>query len=177
MKPLVATFFLMIAIAALSGFGFLVWMLDRDRVAYAEAVIRAEEESLRGESAARLRSTIQGSEEERAALENVLQITILDAVETIESAGKQAGASSVTIGEATPISSTPNGISRVSVVVNAEGTFPALMRAVQVYESLPMPSKLEQFEITKADKIWRLTARIRVTMAGPAPQASPAPTP
>jgi hypothetical protein len=152
-----------IAVALWAAFGALVWQLGLERAAYAEGVERTKQESIRGESTARLRASVQGTEAERAALESLVQITILQAVEAVEQAGEVAGASNVEIGEASP-STAPEGFSAVMIVVNASGSFAALTRAVSLFETLPIPAKLQQFELVKAEQqnAWRLTARLNV---------------
>lgn len=157
---------LLFASALWAGFGGLVWQLGVERTAYAEAVERAKQESIRGESSARLRASIQGTEAEREALESLVRLSILQAVETVEQSGVAAGATDVEIGEASPATA-PEGFSAVTIVVNASGQFSALARAVSLFEALPIPAKLEQFEIVKAEqeKTWRLTARLSVLHA------------
>lgn len=157
---------LLLAIGAWCGFGYLVTLVHADRASYANAASSAAQESARGESTARLHSTIQGTEVERAALESIIRVSIVDAVETIEMALKQAGASDIQIGEATPLTTSPQGLFTVSVVVTAGGSFVALLRAAGILEVLPVPSQMEQFEISKTDKAWRLSARLKVTLAG-----------
>lgn len=156
---------LFIAVLTWTGYGYLWYALSAERANYQELSATYESESVRGESATRLRSTIQNSERERAALEGVVRISLLDAAETIEEAGRQAGALEVSIGEATPLTKTVHNLTTYTFVVNAEGSFVALMRTITLFEALPMPSTVEQFEITKTDKTWRLTARLRATLA------------
>ncbi len=153
----------LLAVCAWVGFGFLLTMLHKERAAYAETALSSEEVQMREESAARLRATIQSTESERAQLESVIGVSIIQIAETIEAVGKQAGASSVTIGEATPISVPAPNIGGVAVVLNAQGSFVSLMRFVTLLEVLPIPSLLDQVEIAKVDKDWRLVARLRVT--------------
>jgi hypothetical protein len=169
MRALLAISILTLAIGAWGGFWFLTYTLYGDRTEYATALAESQENSTRGEAAVRLRTLIRESEAERAMLEDVFNITILEAVETIEATGRSAGARSVTIGSATPLPASPTqkGLTNVSIVVNAEGSFGALMRAVSLFEVMPVPSVVEHFEITKRDASWDLTARLRTTIATP----------
>ncbi|MEK7155851.1 MAG: hypothetical protein AAB734_03135 [Patescibacteria group bacterium] len=165
MRQIYAWGMLALAVAAWGACGYFAMIVQGDRTEYTSASARAEEESMREENAARLRSTIQGTEIERAALESLVGVTILDAVETIEAAAKQAGASDVKIGEASTQSTSTQKLSSVSVTVTASGSFVAVMRAVALLETLPLPSTIEQFDLSKSDSAWRLTARLRVTLA------------
>lgn len=160
---------LLVALALWGVFGFLVYDVYGERAELVLAQTTSREESLRGESAARLRATIQDTEGERAALESVVKVPILAAVETIESVGRKAGATEVSIGNASPVDAgMPEGVMAVSMVVNARGSFGALIRTLSVFETLPMPSTLEQFELEHVDNAWRLSARLRLVVAASA---------
>jgi hypothetical protein len=160
---------LIMALALWGVFGFLVYDLYSERSELVLAQASAREESLRGESATRLRATIQDTAAERAALERMVSIPVLAAVETIESAGKKAGATEVSIGSASPAGGAmPEGTMAVSVVVNARGSFAALMRTLRVFETLPIPSTIEQFELEYVNNAWRLSARLRLIAAASA---------
>ncbi len=163
-SPLIAWTFLCLSLVAWGGFAYMINMLSSERLAYADAYVIAQQESERGELLTRLRATIQSTEVERAALESLTSVTILQAVQTIEAAGKTAGATNVVIGGATPVSNPPKGLAVYSVALTAQGTFVALMRTVSMFEKLPIPSTVEQFEISKGEKAWNLTARLQVTI-------------
>ncbi len=154
-----------LSILAWGGFGYLVMFLHADRASYADAAIIAADTSEREESAARLRATIQGTEVERAALESVISVSIVDAAEIIEGAVKSAGASDVKITEATAQKTSPQKLSTVAIGVNASGSFVSLVRAASLLEALPVPATIDRVEIAKNDKQWRLTARLTVTLA------------
>ncbi len=165
MKSFFAWGMLGLALVAWGGFGFLVYDLYAERAAYARDSLAFEEESLRGESATRLRSVVRDTEAERNALTSVISVPLLDVAEMIEAAGNDAGATNVSIGEATPLPKPPKNLSIYTFVLNANGSFATLMRTVILLESLPVPTKIERFEISKSDKTWRLTARINATIA------------
>ncbi|MFZ2555665.1 MAG: hypothetical protein WAZ27_00195 [Minisyncoccia bacterium] len=161
----ISIFALLFALSLWGVFGYLVWTLPSERSAYAAAIVTADENALRGESLSRLRAAVRDTENERAALGNLLNLTILRAVEILETTGKQAGATNVSIGEATPLPAAktdPKGLSTISVVVNLEGSFAALMRAVNLYETLAIPASFEQFEMEKIESSWRMTARFKI---------------
>lgn len=151
----------LLAAAAWCGFAALAWQISNERFQYAELSLRAEAAAERGESAARLHTLVQSTAPERARLESVVGVSILDAVEMIERAGNESGIS-VTINEATPLGTTPQGLSTVGVALAAEGSFPALMRTLSLLEVLPFPATIEQFDLTKSDKNWRLSARLKI---------------
>lgn len=166
-SPLIAWGFLILALLAWGGFAYMVKSLGDARHAYADAVVIAQQESERGEMVQRLRAVVQSTQVERASLEGSVSATILQAVQTIEAAGQAAGASNVTIGGANPVANPPKGLAVYSIAVTAQGSFASLMRTVALFETLPIPSTIEQFEIGKGEKNWNLTARLQVTIAAP----------
>ncbi len=165
MRNIIITWSLvLLTLVAWGGFGFLTWQLHAERTSYVQALSETVSKSARDEAMTRLRATLQASAYERAALEKIVGVSILNAVEVIEEAGRSAGATGVTIGEATPITGTAQKIGGVTIVVNATGSFTALMRTVSLFETLPIPATVEMFEVSKGESTWRLTARIRVTL-------------
>lgn len=162
---LLAWLTLILSLGLWSVFGFLVWSLYGERVEYISAAAAAQEAGLRGESVSRLRATIEDTKDARASLDALIALDILRAVEILEQAARQAGASEVSIGEANASSlgsKVPKDLSAVSIVVNIEGSFSSLVRAMSLYETLTVPSTLEQFEMEKVGSAWRATARVRV---------------
>lgn len=162
---LIAWLSLVVSLILWGAFVFLVWSLYDERIMYLEAASVAQESELRGQSVARLRASVQDTEVERAALNSLLDVSILRAVEIIETTGRQAGATEVTIGEATPMplsGNVPAGLTSVSAVVNLQGSFASIVRAISLYETLTVPSRLEQFEMEKLGNSWRATVRVRV---------------
>ena len=86
----------------------------------------------------------------------------------VAQAGRAAGAGDVAIGDASP-SAGPADLTAMDVVVNANGTFAALSRAVALFETLPIPASLEAFEMARVERTdtWQLTARLRILMTPP----------
>lgn len=156
-------FALLVSILLWGIFGYLVWQLYVERDQYISAASAAEEADLRGQSASRLHATVRDTEVERAAINSLLDMGVLRIVEILETTARQAGATEVSVGAATPQSVTgaPAGLTSVSVVINMQGSFSALVRAMGLYETLTIPSMLEQFSIENIDGKWRATARVR----------------
>lgn len=160
-----------VAIALWCGFGLLFWALYGERADFTQAQATMEQDALRGESAARLHASVQDTLTERASLESLLDMSILKAVEMIETTGRKAGATDVSIGNASPLTgaSGPKDLMPYSIVLNASGSFSSLMRAASLYETLTIPSTLEQFELERVDKSWKSTIRLRVLLSSKTP--------
>lgn len=156
-----------VALLAWGGFALFASQIASDRADYAEALSTSEQESLRGDSAARLRATMESTVEERADLERILALNVLQAVEIVEQTMREAGARDVVTQDASA-GSDIGDVSAVSLVVNATGSFAALSRAIALLETLPIPASLEGLELESVDGgSWRLTARLRILMAPP----------
>lgn len=166
MKSWLAGIMLFVAIAAWTGYAGLIYMLSQERIAYTETVARVEEEEFRGERAARVRTSVQSTVAGRAALEELVNITLLQAIEVIEQAGAAAGMQDASIGAATPASA-PEGMTAYTFVVDGTGSFGSVMRAVMLLETLPIPAALEEFHLGRDEResSWRLSAKVRVLIA------------
>lgn len=165
MYSIIAWFVLLLSLASWGGYVYLLQTLSADRAAYATALEEKKQEELRQQSTTRIQAAVRDTEVERAALDALIKVPIVDAVDIIEAAGRAAGARSVSIGGATPAGSTAKELSPVSVIVNVEGTFPALMRALSLFERLPIPSVVEQFDVRSTENGWALSARVKLLIA------------
>ena len=155
---------LIVAIGMWGGVWFLVSTLSHERLAYADTLSLSQQEDTRGETAARVHASAEATEIERAALQNLVSVSIVQAVDTMEKAGRDAEAHDVAVSDATLLA-VAGGLSQYSIAINASGSFAAIMRTVSLFETLPFPASLEQFDISKNDKEWRITAHVRVVLA------------
>lgn len=150
-------------------FIYLVVALPRERARYAEALVVSAQEAVRAESSARVKAVVQDTEIERAALLSLLQVPLIDAIKIVEDAARAGGARTVSIGEATPINGKTSPaappMTRVAVVVQAQGSFAALVRTISLFETLTIPATLDGFDLEKGEETWRLTARITIAVA------------
>lgn len=156
---------LFVALAAWGGVVYLYTSLGAMRFEYADRVILAEQDASRQESSARLRALIQGTEVERATLESIVGVRIVDAAEIVEIAVRDAGAQDVEITEANAAAPNSQGISTVSMGVSAAGSFASVLRAVRLLETISIPSTVEHFELVQNEDGWRMVARLRLTLA------------
>lgn len=152
----------LVPVAAWAGVGYGVYALHAKRRAYEERFVQAKDAEVRGESVVRLRAALQATEVERAAIEGVSKLSVVQVAEIIERAGTSAGAK-VQIGEATT-KKTDRGFTTIAMRVQATGSFQSLLRAASLFETLPVPSVIERMEFSYTDKAWALSASIAVTI-------------
>lgn len=171
-----AWFLLVSAIAAWVGVGFFGWVIARDRAALVQKRQTAQEQSLQYEAAARIHAMAQGTTQERTRVENILNAGVVSAADTIESAGKASGVR-ITLGGATPENTSVKipgmSVQGIGFAVDGEGSFSALVRAVQLFETLPLPSVLRRYELERSSSAsggkWTMHAYITMlTTAGSA---------
>ncbi len=153
------------------GFAFLVFQLSAERTRYASLTADVSYQEGREKTSAQLRALIRDSKTEREMLEQLSHTDVLASASTIEAAGQAAGAD-VVIESAvsTPLSGKQTAdLQEVIVVARAEGTFPSLMQAASLFESLPFPSEVESYELRAMRRasgartsLWSMTTRIRI---------------
>lgn len=165
-------FALALALAALAGAGYFGWQISKDKLARAEALQSAQESATRREAAARVHALAVDTQAQRERLKGFLDVDVLSAVEVIEAAARAAKVK-MEVGSAQS-ENAPSGSDSVKAVgfhVSAEGSFAALMRALQLFETLPLPSSVVRFELERASGStgapWRMNAYIRVLTTAP----------
>lgn len=163
-KTWIAWVVLLLGLAAWMGFVGMLWLLNGERSAYAAALSERGDRKVRGDVQSKLRVVVRDTAQERAALESAVRIPIVTAVEIIEAAGKMAGVRSLSILEASPQAASTKDISTVSVLVQAEGTFPSLVRAVALFETLPLATTVERIQFERFKDMWRISVQLRVLL-------------
>lgn len=121
-------------------------------------------------AAARVSALVSQTAAERQELSARTQLDLLHVVDMIEAAGKDAGVS-LNIGNASPLSGSrdalPGTLTPVAFVVQADGAFSNLVRAVALLETLPLPVALGDVEWERESsasgrRTWHLTAHLTV---------------
>lgn len=158
---------LVLALLAWAGVGYFAWTISADEARRITDIQTAQQSALRHDVAIRLHALVQDTAADRAQLETLLTTDIVSAVELIEGAGKAAGINAQ-LGNAAPESAptTPNlSVDAVGFVVAGEGTFPKLMHALWLFETLPLPSSIRRFDLEHlpdAGTSWTMNTSIRL---------------
>lgn len=156
-----------LAIFAWAGVGYFAWTISTDEARRITDIQTAQQSALRHDVAVRLRALVQDTASDRAQLETLLTTDLVSAVERIESVGKAAGVTTE-LGNAAPEAAptTPNlSVDAVGFVVASEGTFPKLIHALQLFETLPVPSSVRRFDLEHlpdAGTKWTMNTSIRL---------------
>lgn len=163
-----------LALFAWVAVGYFAWAISTDEADRTALVKITQVTESKGAVAVRLHAIVQDTAAQRAQLDSALRVDVVSVVDMIEAAGKAAGVN-IAVSNAQPESAPSPKATRGSQVmatgfaIEAEGKFPALMHAVQLFETLPVPSKLERLDIehmastsSRASHTWHMSAYIRV---------------
>jgi hypothetical protein len=168
------------AVAWIGVFMYAAWITEK-LDARSSQTANAQSISEREIADVRIHTLARDTLNQRTQLEGLAHFDVISVADTIEGIGKIAGVK-LTIGSATSESTKPKKgatggaqLHAVSFVVEASGTFSALMYAAALLETLPVPSSVESLEFehvplsavseSAASSGWRLIARIRVVTA------------
>lgn len=158
------------ALVAWVGVAFFAWTIMQHESEYAARREAAQQAVVREDARVRARALAQDTESARTHLEELLNVDVVSAVDVIETAGKAAKVA-MELGGAeseTNFSQPQSGIVKaVGFGVSGQGTFPSLMHAIELFETLPLPSTLERFDLQYTPgggktPSWHLDARVRV---------------
>lgn len=149
--------------------------IDESVAQYRAELSTRESVAAREAAQARIRSFADETKSKRAALAGQVTIDPIAATKIIESVGPAARVSlrvSDASAETVPL---PSGAAArplkvVGFLVEATGSFSAIMKAARMLESLPLPTAIRQLDIaqvpadqdTKGPRQWRLHMRIRL---------------
>ncbi len=124
-------------------------------------------------AALRIHALARGTNAERAKLDDIARVDIIEMLESIEQVGRDAGIS-IEIGQAiyTPDSKFGSKVRSVLFVAEGTGSFTKVMHAAALFESLPRPSFVDELEFEmipmsasgskkSSAGVWNLVIRIR----------------
>lgn len=175
--PYVAYALLAVAVLAWTGILYEGSQLKSEAALRAEMAASVEQVSEKRAYAARLAALAADTKEERARLERIVEADVVAIANAIEAVGKRASVRAQ-VSDALPESGAvdlPGGgkIQPIAFIVQADGSFSALMRLAALYEHLSLPSQIEQLDIERSGAAdsksspWHMTIRIRVFTNAP----------
>lgn len=166
--PLFSWILLTAAVGALFCAVYAALAIQDAAAAYAAEAKTEAQQLDRKAYAARVGAIALDTKDERAELESFMQLDIVSAAEEFERVGARAGAA-VSVTDASPQADgteLPGGgtLHWITFAIAAEGSYASIMRALELYEQLPLALEITQLELTKAGdaSAWRMTLRIRV---------------
>jgi hypothetical protein len=150
-----------------------VWFLYTDIAAGSTARARALSsdvlQNIKQQTAVEVTALTSDTSAQRSALDQNVSADVVGIANKIQSAGKAAGTQTI-IGSASA-ASVPNPTSGASLLdfdVQSTGSFAQVWRAAQLFETLPLPSTVQELDFEESPSsegqgnTWQLTAHIEV---------------
>ena len=162
-----------IAMCAWGMVGLFGWTIHADEIRRSQEAEDVQKAKAAEISLARTHSLAQDTVEERIKLQKLLDVDVVSASYMIEEVGKASGVV-VKLGNAVQesVPSPEEQITRtIGFVVNVEGKFSALMKALRMFETLPIPSHITSIDIERmpsssgAVGTWHMNLYIRALTA------------
>ncbi len=159
-----------LALCAWGLVGFFAWTISADESARVASTENAQREAIMGASSIRTHALAVDTAKEGEALKKLLNVDVVSASYMIEEVGKIAGVK-VMLGDAQPEKLPESGgvaLKAIGFTVTAQGKFSDLMRAVRLFETLPIPARVVRLDIqhtpdsSKASNLWQMNIYIRV---------------
>lgn len=163
---------LLLAVAAWGGVWYAGSYILNEAGRRASSASVADQQVDKVAFAQRVKALATDTKSDRDTLDALMSNDVVSIVNVIESVGKNAGVSTH-VNDALPLGDAqalPDGSSvrSVAFVVESQGSYASLVRLLDAFEHLNLPSSVEQVELqhmpTEKGKIslWRLSTRIRV---------------
>lgn len=165
------------ALCAWTLVAYFGWTITEEQSAHSTQIANAQESTLRQAASARTHALVADTAEQHQALESFLQADVISVAGLIRAAGSGAGVD-VEVSNALPEAASPaqsSGaapVSAIGYVVQAQGSFAALMRALELFETLPVPASVQRFDIERASgpsagAQWHMSLYLRVLTTAP----------
>lgn len=160
-----------LALIAWALVGYFAWTISVDEGRRVADAREAQMITIANAHAVRTHALALDTVKEGAKLKTLLDVDVVSASYMIEEVGKISGVTvklSAAQPESAPVS---DGLApkAVGFVVTADGKFSALLRAVRLFETLPIPSSVTRLDIEHAPKasgdtssLWHMSVYIRV---------------
>ncbi len=162
---------LCLALLAWGIVGFFAWTIQTDENKRAADARDAQLTAVKNAQGIRTHALVADAAPDSANLKDLLNVDVVSASYMIEGVGRAAGVK-MRLSDAQPEGEVGTDIlplHAVGFVVTADGKFSDLLRAVRMFESLPVPSSITRLDIERVPKsagtpvgTWHLNVSIRI---------------
>ncbi|MEY4747252.1 MAG: hypothetical protein RLZZ416_301 [Candidatus Parcubacteria bacterium] len=165
---------LILAILAWGTAAAFAWTISQAEHDRRSRVVATRQSSVDAATALRAHALAAETRDSRAGLATLLDVDVVSVADAIETNAKAIGvkAEVSSVLPEGPSASLPGGVSAQAIgfTVGADGSFSNLMRAVALFETLPVPSRIERFDVfqpphqagEKIPETWHLDLYIKV---------------
>ena len=145
------------------------WHITRLQSVHTTNISQAAAESAKQVSIARVHSFLTSTAADRQKLDGLTRMDIVSIVDMIEQAGKTAGVDAQINNVPSPIVSAlarSTTLPTLDFIVQAQGTFAQVMKAAAFFQSLPVPSSVQELSFERlpgsGSALWHMSARVRI---------------
>jgi hypothetical protein len=160
------------AVCAWCGVVYVAWFVQQAEGDYTTQLQTLQQSSFAQNSALRMHAAAQDTASDRDKLTRLLNVDIVSASAMLQGTGSVTGVK-VKLSGALPENGptpAPNGpaIQAVGFALQADGSFPALMRTIQLLETLPLASSVVRLDLqgstdpTQKNPLWHMDVYMRV---------------
>ena len=164
----------LLALFSFAAVAYFAWTIAGEHASRGTRLSSAQESALRGAAASRAHALIADTEAERRTLDEFFRADVISVASLIRNAGASAGVKtevSNALPEALPPGAVASGLplNAIGFVVHTEGSFASLMRALKLFETLPVPVTLGRFDVeqTPSGDSWHMSVYLRVLTSAP----------
>jgi hypothetical protein len=152
-----------LSLVAIAIYGFLT--VEQQKHDYAALVQNVQKNAQLVAQSSRLHGLMNDTKDDRVTLQGIISADLVGLVDAVDAVGKVAGLN-LQISNVQPEAQkkgTPAGTPiPVNFVVQADGTFAQLDRLVELLNSFPIPSIIQQLDLNGSGSSWHMTAHIHV---------------
>jgi hypothetical protein len=164
----------LVAIALWSATGYFVWFTMQEITDHATKIAQVNSMTAEQADTAHMHAIAVSTAPDRAKLAATFQSDLISVVNLIESTGASAHTKTVVTGAAAEGDPTPidpqHPVHATAFTVQSDGTFTSVMRAALYFQTLPLPSSIEQMDIARSAQTsqtdtsgqWHMNLRLRI---------------
>lgn len=158
-----------VAVGAWIAVGLYGWSITRSEQEYVAQLRQLQESVVSHSSVARTHAVVSGTSAQRDQLDRFLNVDIISLTSIIQDVGKAAGVSLKLNGvmpDTAPSAAAGTSLNAVGLSLQADGTFSALMRTLQLLEQLPLPASVERVDLQGGERgnggAWHMNTYLKV---------------
>lgn len=163
---------LLVALVLWGCFAAFAWEIVEEESARDSNLAQTQQEGVEQATLLRVRALARETERERALLDEIADRDIVEVLSIVEGVSRDAGIP-VKIGESLSANASDSSaeLRNASLVVEAQGSFPQVIRAIGLLETLPLPSSIVELHLeelpagantkTKTPQ-WRAVVRLTI---------------
>jgi hypothetical protein len=156
---------LMIAIASVCAVIYFDMHISQMQHDYLENQASISKRSAQESSAAHLHALLAQTQAQRSMLDSLVNTDVVSIVDTFDKVGKATGVTVQivsTASESTPPKTQKPIASTLAFTIETSGSFAQVIRSIELLSTLPIPSQVEQYDLSYGGGVWTANVRVRI---------------